>query len=63
MMGDGIKHTVQLESVVECASSDISCIMIIRGACKTVENDLDVNEDEGRNLISLTYNCVLMQAI
>lgn len=34
-------------SAVECDFSSISCIMIIGDACKAVENDLDVNEDEG----------------
>lgn len=34
-------------SAVECAFSSISCIMITGDACKAVENDLDVNEDEG----------------
>lgn len=49
-------------SAVECAFSSISCIMIIGDACKAVENDLDVNEDEGWNVIKLTYNCILTQA-
>lgn len=47
MMGEGVKCSVQLESVVECAFPDIPCLMILRDACNTVQNDLDVNKDEG----------------
>lgn len=42
----GSKTHCPTEKCLECAFSDISCIMIIRDACKTVQNDLGVNEDE-----------------